>query len=454
MTFYYKSIRAVVLLAVMLLCVGLLTQQAWAKDPRITVQDARARALEYYPAIQNIEETIKQADLLVASAWTMLLPNLSAHGNYTINSSAGEIAFPDFQDPAAIQVLTTGQGDLPMITTTVQEETSYLFGFSANMPIFNARSIPLIGKANKYQDYTAYDGRHQKNALLFSVSASYYNAYSAQRMLQVAQENRDNAERFRALSQARLDVGSATRIDLLRADIQLKEAEKQLANAKDSLKLAKTGLSYLIGVTGDFELVEPEAIAGISGATSDLIAQALTDRLDLKASKLYMEMAKDDQAETWMKWVPMFDVTFNWNYNSATGFTNEHDSWSVIFGAKWNLLEGGSKIIEVFDRKSKTRVAQNNAQQLTLSIKEEVEKNHLQWQQHRRNLAIADEQVELAAESYRLVNRQYETGLATSLDVLDASTQLTSAKLNRVVERLQTDLSMLALNQSVGAYLQ
>ena len=97
-------------------------------------------------------------------------------------------------------------------------------------------------------------------------------------------------------------------------------------------------------------------------------------------------------------------------------------------------------------------MAKNQADQLSLDIREEVEKGKLAMVQQERNVEIARKQLELAEETHNLVKRQYELGMASSLDVLDAATRLSNARNGLILEQLRCDLNALQLNKSVGIY--
>ena len=268
----------------------------------------------------------------------------------------------------------------------------------------------------------------------------------------MAEKNLENSHEFHRLAEARLKVGQTTRIDVLRAESDLMQAEKQLKNAQDALTMAKASLAYLVGIDGAYHIVEPPAVTPVEGDLQQLIQSAMKKRLDLKVSRSNVTMAGRSRTDTGVQYIPTFDMTYVWNWNSSGGFANKHDSWMLIFGAKWSLLEGGMRIATLHRDASDVRMSENQLQQLELDIREEVERNLIELAKTRRNVELAGKRVSLAEETHKLVKRQYEVGLATSLDVMSASTGLSAARINGVIENLQYQLAVLALNKSVGEY--
>ncbi len=414
----------------------LAAQQAEGRE--VDLETAHRMALAQNHDMKNIVETVKQAEILVYKAWTILMPNLIGSGSVTVN-----------EDEVAMQ-MPSSDGSARKIV--IQDKVQQSLGITANMALFNARSIPLILNAYDNRHMARVTGRHQRNELLFAVTAAYYTIASNEEALKAAEDDLVTAQEFLKLAQSKLAVGQGVRIDVLRAELEVVEAEKQVQNAQDALKLAKTSLAYLTGLKGDYEIVAPASPEAVTGGLDDLQQKALRDRLDLKSTRIQKVMVGRDETETWTKWVPLFDVTYQWNWNSAAGFSGQKDSWLLIFGASWNLFEGGSKFAELAERKSISRQSRNQVNKLILSIKEEVEKALLELEKSRRNVNIAEKQAELANEQFRLVQKQFKIGLATSLDMREATTALSKARLNQVIESLMHDMAVLSLNKSVGEY--
>ncbi len=422
----------------------------------ISLAEAQDMATKNNPSLRNMDELVYLADTTINTAWSMLLPNLSANGAVIRHQREIKVGFPDFStmqpsDPSGF-LRPEDFGTMGVSEITMQEKWTKSFGFTANMTLFNPRSIPLIQNAYDNTDKTRLEVQRLKNDLLFAVTSAYYQAHSMQEMIRVWEENLKIAEEFKRQSEARLQAGQSTTIDVLRAEIQLMDAQKELANAEDAHEMAKTAIAYLIGIEGDFVIAGPEQVSSINDDLDTLKERALKERVDLKEATIAGEMAKRSKTETWMKWLPAFDVTYDWSWNSSAGFAGENDSWMLIFGAKWNLFEGGGRIAELKSRESQIRMTQNSYDQLSLDIRQEVEQSYLDVNKKQRNVEMAEKQVALAEENHKLVSRQYEVGLVPSLDLLNASTELANLRTTQVIERLQYDISLLALRRAVGEY--
>jgi len=420
---------------------------AYAEEtPTITLAEAHEMALANNPQLLNVDESVRQADIMIAGSWSALLPFLTASASETRNDE--EIV----SEQTVFMPNDSGGFDTNTIEIVQQEEWVEQYGFTAGMTIFNLPSIINLRNAYAGRSQTEYAARQNKNDLLVAVSSAYYQVVSADKLMTVSQENVKNAEEFLRLAQGRLRVGLGTRLDKLQAEQTLLSAKKDLANARDSYRLAKRALAFLIGVEGDFNVHRPEAISAVEGNVDELIEQALAERSDLQAAEMEMDIAARERWATYSNWVPSLDVTYNWTHSSTENIAGENDSWRIVFGATWNIISGGGNLAQARLDASNHRVSANNLLQKKLDIRQEVEQQWITVQQYRRNIELAAKQLELAQETYRLTNRQYEVGQSSSLEVVDASGALSTARVNLVVEQLQLDLALLNLNKAVGVY--
>ncbi len=427
----------------------------------VTLEQAHELAAENNPSFKNVKEQIYQAEMDVQQAWGMLLPNLTATGSITLNDrEIGQSEMMGEIDPSAISPdahpatpdVLREIGAMFSQDRLIQERWGRAFGFSANIAIFNPRSIPGIQIANELSDKTRVEGQVAKNALLLAVTNAYFQVNSLKTLIEVAEENRSIAQEFLRLSQAQKRVGQSTKIDVLRAQIQVTTAEKELANARDGYQHALSTLGNLIGIKGEFSTAPVQQIDSSVDTVERSVTRALKNRVELKAANLEQSIADLSETEAWMQWLPSFDATFLWDYNSTPIFSDQNASWKLIFGAKWDLFKGGTRIAELNKRASQIRMANNSHNQVELDIRKEVEQSYLEVNKQKRNLELAEQKLLLAEQNHKLVSKQYEVGMASSLELADASTEFASARTNKVYNQLQYEIAVVGMNKAIGIY--
>jgi len=101
--------------------------------------------------------------------------------------------------------------------------------------------------------------------------------------------------------------------------------------------------------------------------------------------------------------------------------------WYLGAGIKWNVFDGGqsglkSKKSKIEGQKYRERI-ENANEMISLSIV----KAELNYEASLQNIKIVQKEVELAGETYEMVNKQYKNDLASITEVLDALNDLEKA---------------------------
>ena len=409
-------------LTITLLCVWVpLAGQARGSEP-VTLSRAQRLALSRHPTAANIKERVIQARVLTRRAWASLLPSLSANAAIRRNSMAIDLKLPRPGEPDGTS--TTTPPEIDWLQVPFQDLWSKSFGFTASMVLLKAAAYPGLRGAYTNLELQHKRGRYDRNELAHAVAVVFYQVRSAEELVRAAQEDLDSARRFLREARVRRDVGQATRIDQLRAEIQVNAAEQRLQDARDSVRLSKNALRTLTGLGRDFTLASPPRQRDPGADLSRLEQLALRDRLDLRALDLNLVIAKRQREATLTRWIPEINATFDWTYQSAAGFAGDNDTWRLIFSGRWSILEGGDRVALMAEHASQIRTLRNQKRLKRLQIREEVRARKLELDQARRNLALSGRQLALAQTTHDLVKEQYNQGLATSLDVQSALTEL------------------------------
>ncbi len=398
----------------------------------ISLTEAQQLAITQNPSIKTIRERVHQANVNISKAWTMLAPSVDATGSVTRNQF--EIGF-----------------DMGSERVVIQELWGQAFGFSATISLLNPRTIPLIQNAYDYENRDRISAKIQRNDFLFAVTSAYYQALTMKRLITVAEENYAISQKAFTLSEANLRAGQTTSIDVLRTETQLMDSERGMDDAKAGYQLAKTVLANMLAIKNDFEVVETSRVTPIQGEVETLTNIAYEDRLEFREAQISKTIEERNKVDVWVQWLPKFDTTFSWDWNSAVGFADSNGVWRVIFGASWSLFDG-ARIADLRLADSDIRIADNDITQLELDVRQEVERGILEVENRHRRIELAKKQITLAEKSHEMTNRQYEVGIATGMDLLFAANELTQRRVNLVREQLDYDIALLTLSNTLGNY--
>jgi multidrug efflux pump len=436
-----KTVTACILVTLLLAPV---TTRANDRDdtdvPIMTLEQAIDMALTYNPGIQTMNERLKQSDYLIQQAWSMLMPNVSVNAGWIHHDRGISISLP-------------GENDEFMELDIQKQDVGYAV-FNASIAVFNPRAFPLLRYAYSGREAIELHQTHASNDLLVAVVGVYYQIESAKNAVIVASEALANAEEFLRLSKGLSDVGQATRIDVLRAESEVIDAQNLLATAQDAVDMSKTALAALTDHVGQFDIVTPPEYKPVSTDLKQLLENAWQNRKDLEASRLDIRMNEYLRREIQAQWLPAFDLRYSNQWRSSGGLGADNSSWNIELSARWSILDGGFRRAENLRKQSDIRIAEHAVKGLELQIQQEIERNLVELRKSDRSLTLIRKQLAVLEETHRLVKRQYEVGMATSLDLQTAGKNLTSIKQRLVMEELNYALAALMLNKSSGEYLQ
>ncbi len=289
---------------------------------------------------------------------------------------------------------------------------------------------------------------------------AYYEWLRAQLQVLIARRQLVNVQatlgQFRALA----EVQRLSKADLMRVESQEAEAEQTVDQLTNLSTLREEQLRLMIGAGDDEKLTLGEDVRGQVSAPGqtkldELVTHAVEHRLDLKTLKLGIE-AKDKQteAETANQYpklsafgtiedanpnpriFPQSDTfTFTWvlgaqiswalgdTLNSMTNKKRLHAEANELRADQENLLRG-------------TRIELLTAQQaVALAV---------------HSLSTTQKGLEAADESYRVRRELLAADRATAVELVDAQTDLTRARIAALNARVDLRVALTQLNHALG----
>lgn len=410
----------------------------------LTLQRARDIAERNNVDVQIARERLEKAAITADKAWSILLPNIAGSGRVTRNNVEIEITLPPEelgQEPENIIVQQLWQVD---------------GGFDLDWTLLNGRSIPLLKGAYTNEEVAEMQYKQVESTIRHATSVSFYNVLSAQQNVQVRKEVLDNAKANLALAERRKELGEATQIAVLRADVEVSTAEQNLIRARHALNLTKQSLATLLGWVSsagripEFEVRRPPPLDDtVIPPQTELVRRAYDQRLDLNASRLQLEVAELNKTETWAKFIPSLGAFGRTNWSNAVGFANQNFTWQVGLQLTWNILQGGLRFWELQERQSDIDTAMLQIRQTRQDIAEQVLEARQDLRAARATQRAAERRLALAQQTAELIREQYRLGGAAQIDLLDAERSLAEAKAGAVRAALDADIARLALRQVI-----
>lgn len=403
---------------------------------RLTLAGAVRRALASAERVGAARAGLEAAGAAVGEAWAGALPRVSADAG--VLRSKNELTEADL-GMAGMAALLGGAFPVPE-----RYATTYTAGLTATQPLFQGGRVwNGLAAARRQRDAAGQDLRAARLATAAAAARSYWDAVLAREESAVRRATWALAEQHHRETALRQQAGTASRFDLLRAAVALKNQETAAVAAENNARLAAVRLLREVGLPQDSRLElatplaepapEPAAAAGAPRAAREL-ETAFRRRPDLQRARLASEAAGRRAAAARAGALPALNAVARWGGQSLDDDPLQDDNFeeSGYLGLQlqWAIFDGLLTRARVLQARAEQRRLEWQARGLRRGAELEVRQALLNLESARRIIGGQKANVGQAEEALRLAEEARRAGTATELDVQDARSALEEARLN------------------------
>lgn len=415
-----------------------------------TLDDLYKMALERSEKIKISEEDLFIAEKGKDKALSALLPKLSGVGGYTgyrdnkVNDSDSLVQPDD----------ATNWG--------LRLDQSFSLGGKEIIAYRISRNN--IGKSK-------HDLFAVKEGYMYTVTNTYYDLLKAKKVVDIARQNVERLTKYRDAASTRLRVGEVTKTTLLRAEAELSGAQSDLIKAENLQRLAKAVLARVVGIQSDFEIKETQdllleascaddinsVVKGCKLPTIDCLKEtAYAERAELKSLDLQKSIADATIKFARGSYWPTVAVEGMYQKRIESPETQSIIRDNLYGGVRvaFPFFEGGLRNAEVQEAVAKKRQADYTFEDIKKSVTVEVETAYLDFLTQKGTLKSLEDQLTFAKDNFNAVTKQFEYGLAHSIDVMDANTLLVTAQRQLADVVCNYQLSIARLKRATGTLLR
>ncbi len=419
---------------ILLFAVFFFSLEAWAQQ-NYTINDLFSLALKKAERIRIVEENLKISEEGKYKALAGLLPTLTAFGKYTEYSESK---------------LVNSQ--------IIQPNKSKIYGITLEERLsLGGKEFTALSSAKDAFKKTEFEVNSFKEQYLLRVAQDVYYYLKAKRAVEIAQTNVERLKKHRDAAKIRLKVGEVTKTDLLRAEAELSGAEAELISAKNNLKVAKSNLARDVGLEGDFEILEEKLNDPYLNLTLDhLKAFAKDERPEIKAASMAKEIAKKNVNYVIGSFFPYLILSATYqklDQDPSNQFTNKESKYAIA-SINFPIFEGGLRRAELSEAKAKLRQSELQYEDTVKEVFIDVESAYFNYLTFRDTIKSLEDEVAYAKDNFNSVSKQYQFGLANSIDVTDANTFLLTAEKKLLDAQYNYQLAILRLRQATGTLLK
>lgn len=407
---------------------GLEAQQVATPD-EISLADAVRLSLAHDPSAVTARESVVQARAGLLQSRGSLFPSLSLNGVYSNSSNER------FDQ-------TTGR--LVSQSYTAQLQGSY--------EIFvGGRRLAEVRSAGASVDASEARFRSQRFRTVLTTTEVFYAAAAAEDLVTAAEQRLARARQQLDFARTRLEVGTVTTSDVLRAEIETGNAELAVVDANSQLRRTALELGRNIGVAAE---VRPALDSLPSHApelppTQALVARALRSAPSVLAEDATVKSRKADRYAALTPYLPSLRVNGGYEWFSFD-FPPRDESWSLRLVASLPLFNQFQREAALSRASAAERVAEAAARDARLAVRVEVETAVQTIAAAERRVEISGRSLELATEDLRVQEERYQIGASTIVDLQTSQVALTEAEVAAVTARQALGSAVARLEAILG----
>jgi outer membrane protein len=401
-----------------------------------TLSEIYQKALKSSEKIEMARENVYVAQMGKYKAWSLLIPRLTAYGSYNW--------FSEEKYSVATGIL-------------LQPKESDTWGVRADQAFsLSARELDALKFAYQSVTKSEYDLDTAKADFVLAVAASFYDVLKAQKSLEIANANLERLTQYHRFVETRVKVGELTKTALLRTQGELSGAKADSLRAANAVQLARAALVRLTGVEQDFKLKEEKISSSETCEINSLLQSVKDFRPDLKSYDVQIKMAERQVTYARGAFWPSVGLFAIYNKGDQYPMSSTFNDESVFGGVSltFPFFEGGLRMAEYKEAKAKERQARLVYEDLKKNVDIELRASCLDLETLKGSLIFLEDQQIFAKDNYHAVMKQFENGLATSLDVMDANTLLLTSEKNLAEALYNYQLAYLKVKKSGGTLLQ
>ena len=431
-----------------------LSFMSFAQQKELTLKDAIRYALENKADAEKARLEVTKSEYKIQEVRANALPNISASGGMVYNPKlqatyidASTFAFPGM--PASNEPIKMEMGQ-KWSANAEAKLTQVLFNQTVFMGLKAARTT---------REFYMLNQQLTENEIIEKVAQAYYQVYQTRQTLENIESNLALTEKTANVVKGLNQSGLSKKIDVDRTTVAVNNLKSARQQALNGVQLSENALKYMIGMPMNEVITLPKE--GFE-ANYDLAFEKgnSNTRIELQVLEKQKQLLDLNTKVQRAALYPSLALQATYGYLSMGPKTPIiYGKKDKVYGADYSAITLGLKIpiFSGFGTRAKIRQAQIESQALEATLKDTRLAMDLAYENaHSRltnNLLTIDSQkenVKLAEEVLLNTQNNYQQGLASLTDLLEAERSLSDAKNNYTNALLDYKLAEIQLLKSQG----
>ncbi|MBP7050624.1 MAG: TolC family protein [Phycisphaerae bacterium] len=337
----------------------------------------------------------------------------------------------------------------------------------------------LKGAGTRANLYSIQLAAHQKDrvdaatklraiSILSTADVYYWYLYAARKELDVSREQYKLTQNQLKNARHKVEAGSAPKYEIILAEAGLASCLDSMISAETSVRNCERDLKRIMNradlpLDGQIDLI-PTTDPNPQGLDLDkeaLVAAALANRMELvdleyqlAANEIGVEVAKNDL-------LPELDLSYRLSAGGQAA-DEERALENIFDDNSTDHRVGLAATIPLGNRAAKARLREARLERVRTALNRELQEQQIRQEvyeavdgleQNWRRILAAEQGVVRADRSYRVEQLRFQLGQRTSVEVLDAASNLADAQLRKISAFASYEIAQIYLARATGTLL-
>lgn len=349
---------------------------------------------------------------------------------------------------------------------------TYASGVSVVQPVYNGGAeIVGLQAADAVQDRTYFEYQDTEQNVIARVKTAYYNVLKAEELVVLAKESAERTRRWLEYTRRQESLGSRTRTDVLRWEVQLAAEEGNIVNTENGLALARLQLNEVLGVDLNIVYVlEPVASAqppassaerqlssvqfaslSMTSGPANIDDSFLASHPSMRMMEANLRIADANVDMSWVNFKPRVNLAFRygWEQNNTVKLDGIRP-WSISLNFSYPIFNGFGDYTRLEQSKAELRQVNERVESFRRGLLLQATHAGLTVKATRKRTEIATFGLRQADDVLASVSRRYDLGAASNVDLIDAQTAYVSAKTNYIAAVYDNLIAEVELARATG----
>jgi outer membrane protein len=404
----------------------------------MTLDQAIQEVMKNHPLIEQAQERVRASQARVDQSRSTFYPELDAVGQY---SRIGPVPSIDIPDLGSFALYPENNYDAHVAA----RQTLYDFGKRSTQSAL-ARS----------EKQTAEDNIEQvKSELAYQTVQVFYTILFLQEDIQVLDDEISALNEHLSISEKKAQTGSATDFDVLTTRVRVANANSQKVDVESALQKQTIALKRLMGIPAEQGI---ELRGDFTSQNMEINPDSLES--DALAQRREMILARDAETslEIQHRLASLGDrpsLKANLLLGVKNGYIPDLNkpkvNWVAGAQVQMPIFNGFRTRYHRQESEANLAAARAHTRDVSQQVRSEVQQALADIRAKQEKIQATQLQLEQAEQALSLAKKQYEIGVITNLDLLDAQTSHLEANLTHLRALYQMVLSRYALDKAAGS---